>query len=217
MPDEDTNADGLVDVYDCRAGSKLSPSTSLVDSANQSITHVHSRKVFATAGGGASEIKMFSGTMQDFFNATGNSSSIDFYAADPIPDPCGLWEWALVPGKTDLYNLVASNAVGYKTIHIPTYLYYPTDPLDPASPSKVHYGFNQCISSCRSDAECVGAFYNAEESFEGTLNCTLVRDVGFDIDPESAFHKLQTDERGYVSGSLQFTYFDAGIISVCNP
>ncbi|MGB0938870.1 MAG: hypothetical protein ACPGTQ_15555 [Colwellia sp.] len=39
MPDEDTNSDGVIDVYDCRTSINLSPTTTLVDSGTQTITN----------------------------------------------------------------------------------------------------------------------------------------------------------------------------------
>ena len=41
MPDEDTNSDGVIDVYDCRTIIDLSPTNTLVNSTTQTITNQH--------------------------------------------------------------------------------------------------------------------------------------------------------------------------------
>lgn len=205
LPDEDTNADGVVDVYDCRASNKLSPTTTIVDSTAQTITNQHSRQVHSSA----LDIILFTGTDQDYEGGIGNWSSIDVYAADPIVDPCGLWKWTQVDSST--YALQAENAVAYEAKHMLSIAFYTEDPDEPA-----HFGYEQCQNACESDSDCVGAYYAKEGGLDNSLNCKLLRDVGFEISNSTEFVALRTSERGFTTGNMKRIATNTGIISVCD-
>lgn len=203
MPSEDTNSDGVIDVYDCRAGSKFSSTTTLVDSSTQTITHQHSRQLHSTA----SDIILFTGTDLDYQAAVGNWPALDVYVADPVQDPCGLWKWTDLGGG---YALKAENSIVYEVKHMMALAFYSADPsADP------HYGYEQCQTACQSDSNCVGAYYSLEQGTNNSLNCKLLRDVGFEIDDSVEFEALSTGEQGFVAGNIQGNTPFIGLISVC--
>lgn len=209
MPDEDTNSDGVIDVYDCRTSINLSPTTTLVDSGTQTITNQHSREVYSSGLG--TGITLFTGTAADYASGDGNWSILDVYAADPIIDPCGLWKWTETSPGSGTYNLQAENSVAYNVKHMLAIAFYSSDPSADA-----HFGYEQCQHACQSDSNCVGAFYSVEDGTDNSLNCKLLRDVGFEIDSATEFEALTTGEIGFTSGNIQNSPIYIGVISVCN-
>ena len=208
MPDEDTNSDGVIDVYDCRTIIDLSPTNTLVNSTTQTITNQHTRQSYSSAF--ALGITLFTGSSEDYENATvdGNWHALDNLAADPIQDPCGLWKWESTPGGS--YKLQAENAVAYNVRHMLAIALYSADPAEDA-----HFGFEQCQNACLSDNNCTGAFYSVEDGTDNSLNCKLLRDVGFEIDSATEFSGFQTEEIGFASANIQNSPIYIGVISVC--
>jgi hypothetical protein len=204
LPDEDTNTDGVVNVYDCRAGNKLSPTTTIVNSTDQTITNQHSRQAYSSA----SDIVLFTGTGEDYISGEGNWSSIDMFAANPIQDPCGLWKWTQI--DSDTYALQAENSVVYESKHLLAVAFY-TENLE----EEPHFGYEQCQSACLSDSECSGAYYTLEGGTNNSLNCKLVRDVGFEIANSTEFEALSTSEIGFTTGNMHSNSTIIGVISVC--
>ena len=204
LPDEDTNSDGVVNVYDCRAGNKLSPTITIVNSTDKTITNQHSRKAYSSA----SDIVLFTGTGEDYISGEGNWSSIDMFAANPIQDPCGLWKWTEI--DSDTYALQAHNSVVYESKHILAVAFYTENLAE-----EPHFGYEQCQSACLSDSECSGAYYTLEDGTNNSLNCKLVRDVGFEIATSTEFKALSTSEIGFTTGNMQSNSTIIGVISVC--
>jgi len=209
MPEEDSNNDGIVNVYDCRMSSSLSPTTTVVDSSTQSITNQHSREVYSPSLGDPNRIVVFTGTQADYLNAAIGQTwaDLEVYVSDPIQDPCGLWKWVQT-SSSDFYNLQAENAVAYRTLHVPV------TSIVSVNPDVTSFGYEQCMSACRSDAECVGATFFKEEDEYNAMICKLLRNVGYEIDSSSEYSALQTSERGYTSGQMDGS-IHTGILSVC--
>lgn len=208
MPDEDTNSDGVIDVYDCRTATNLSPTTTIIDTSTQTITNQHSREVYSSA---LAEIMLFTGSIDEYKSASDDWSVLDTLVAMPIEDPCGLWKWTETSPGSGTYNLQAENSVAYDVRHMLAIAFYSSDPSEDA-----HFGYEQCQHACQSDSDCVGAFYAAEEGTDNSLNCKLLRDVGFEIDRATEFEALTTGEIGFTSANIQYSPIYIGVLSVCN-
>ena len=210
-PDEDSNRDSFVNVLDCRAIPSSPVTTTVVGNPTTGlVVNTHSREGNASFLFGAERIDLYSGTSSDYLSAVtgGNYASLDVFLNDlSTEDSCGIWSWTNDSGN---YQLTANNVVSYSTSH------HPVSAID--SDGNNHYGNEACLLSCKSDAQCVAAFYNVENTIgSNTMICTL----GYQVDIELATNSEMLAMEGFFPGLMVANIEGeagllSGIISVCD-
>lgn len=213
---EDINRDGLVNVMDCQP-IKVSQPVVTHDVDTNTISARHTRTMYNTAGGStdstATHLTVYTGTYADYTSAVNSKSYSDLnqYVASPVQnDQCGIWYWfEVTPGN---WQLKADNANAYRVEHMPV----ATSGTDHDGNPVSHNGYEDCSSYCLSDENCVAAFYVQVNDFDGTLNCTLLYDVGNEITADYEFSAVDTMLPGYFVANMATSQPYVGIISVCD-
>jgi len=166
-PDEDLNGDGVTDVLDCRPAE-------LYREPEQRTWYVNSR-ILLNAIGDLSDDHYIPIYDADLNNDSDcaiidevQGGEIDCLG-DPIPDPCGLWQWDKTGDQPDDTWVVRAEQ-GY---NVATYRYEAVVPPSD-SQDQAYFGWENCRDACLADPQCVGASIESILEVDNGLYCKLI-------------------------------------------
>lgn len=203
---EDVNGDGVVNVQDCRDPALIPHVAAVItqpehldpNHPDSLIQHTSARRHFATFDN------------SNYLRLLDATDSL----LHPIDDGCGLWDW-----YTDDAGFVfihAKDSYNYRT-EFYNYMTREPDPNDP-NVSIPHPGYEHCLSACKEDKNCIGAYYNAVKDTGNSLVCKMLtkytspQPEAFQFNAIGAHPNFQHQ----VAVVMQSLFLDQGIFSVCN-
>lgn len=207
-PDEDLNKDNVVDVLDCRPAE-------LYREPEQRTWYVNSRLLLNLMGDTSDDhyLPIYESRLPECAFPDELSANVDCLK-DPIPDPCGLWQWEKTGsgGDDDTWYVRATQGFNFRTISFEV-LVPPSDPSDP-----VHYGWEDCREACLVDPQCVGASIERVLEVDNALSCKLIARSSASDNSEVAFRNNAVGPRQVQANnwaSRDSILFAEAILSVC--
>lgn len=207
-PEEDLNGDGVTDVFDCRPAELYREpeertwyvSSRLLLDVTGDLSDDHYIPIYPDSSPGCAIIDEVQGGPLECL-------------ADPIPDPCGLWQWE----KTELnggdwWFVRAEQGYNFRTISFETVV----PPSDGTQDS--YFGWEDCREACLAEPQCVGASIEGVTNVDNALSCKLIARTSAPDNSASAFRNTAAgtpQNHTAIWGTRDSILFSEAILSVC--